>query len=117
MGVVVRFGQGALAVMVCLSLWVWSAAPAAGHGPTAVDTVQHHLAAIAQDGKADSSGPDPIRALHGLGCDALDHDHGQVMPAVGGPHGQAIIDRETWRPPPHPGGPTRLFLIERPPRA
>ena len=127
MGVVTTFGQSALAVLICLSLWVWSATPAAGHAPTAVETDQHapgeHHAGrhkpgtIAEDGHAHGVEEDFHRMLHVLGQNAADHDHGQVMPVLDGPYGQAVIDRETWRPPPHPGGPTRLFLIERPPRA
>ena len=127
MGVVTTFGQGALVVLVCLALWGWSVAPAAGHAPIAVETdthapAEHHTGrpksgAIAEDGHAHGFEEDFRRMLHSLGYDTADHDHGQVMPAVGGPHGQAIIHRETWRPPPHPGGPARLFLIERPPRA
>ncbi|MEM8587412.1 MAG: hypothetical protein AAGG65_05065 [Pseudomonadota bacterium] len=109
-----------------MSLWAWSATPAAGHAPNAVETGDHapgeyrtglhKPAAIAEDGHAHGGEKDLRRMLHVLVQDAVDHDHGQVMPAFGGPYGQAIIHRETWRPPPHPGGPTRFFLIERPPR-
>ena len=117
MGFVRLFGRTAFAVLACLSLWVWSAAPAAGHAPTMVEAAQQEPGTIAGDSRAHGGDDDLHRALQCLGTHAADHDHGQVMPALGDPSGQNAIHRDTWRPPPDRGGPSRPFLIERPPRA
>ena len=116
MGFVSRIARRALAALVCLSLLVWAAAPATSHAPTAFETIQDHRDRHAEHGHAHGFDEDLFRALQGFGPDAADHDHGQAMLALGDPSGQTI-DRDAWRPRPDSGGPSRLFLIERPPRA
>lgn len=110
-------GQKALAALLCLSLLVWSIMPSIAHAQRIADTLQEHAQTIAEHGHSHAVDQDLLWALHGHSHDAVDHDHGHAMAALGDKSDLVPGKRDTWSLRPSRDGPYRLFLIERPPRA
>jgi len=117
MRVLATFGRRAFAALLCLSLVVWSAAPAATHAPTVFETIQDHLEMIADHGHSHGFEEDLYWAMHGHSHDAADHDHSQALAALGDRSLPTSAYRDAWRLRASPGGGHHTFRIERPPRA
>ena len=117
MRVLATLGRQAFAALLCLSLVVWSAAPAATHAPTVFETIQDHLEMIADHGHSHRATEDLYWAMHGHSHDAADHDHSQALLALGDRSHPTSAYRETRRLRASPGGGHYTFRIERPPRA
>lgn len=109
--------QRALAAILCLSLAVWSVMPSVSHAPAMLDTPQEHARMIAEHGHSHGLEEDFFWALHGHGHEVADHDHSPAVVAKGDRSAPFPIVRDVWRIQPSRGGPSRVFRIERPPRA
>lgn len=105
------------AVLLSLSLVVWSSMPSVAHIPTVIETIQDHLEMIADHGHSHGFEEDLYWALHGHGHDAADHDHSQVFLIVG-PKAEPVVNPgEIWKLVAYTNKQSRTFRIERPPRA
>ena len=116
MRAVQRYTQNAMAALLCLSLIFWSLQPNVGHAPTVIETVQEHLQIIAEHGHTHGFEEDLLWAMHGHSHDGADHDHSQmVIPEPENALSLASLsdDRVFGRV---PGGPTKNYGIDRPPR-
>lgn len=111
------FVRQAFAVLLCLSLMVWSVMPTMSHTPTVVETIQDHLEMIADHGHSHGFKEDLYWAMHGHSHDVADHDHNQPFFASGCGSDPVTAHRDAWRLRASPGGSDRRFRIERPPRA
>ncbi len=111
------FAHCALAAVICLSLVVWSLAPSASHVPSVFDVVAEHTDMIADHGHSHGFAEDLVWALHGHSHDVADHDHSQAMLVLGAGSHPPTAYRDSFRLLSSSGGPHRVYLIERPPRA
>ncbi len=112
-----RFGRSALAALLCLSLAVWSIAPSASHIPSVFEVVADPTEMIAEHGHSHGLEEDLYWALHGHSHEVADHDHSQALLALGEGSHPSLGYRDNFRLRPSTGGPHRVYLIERPPRA
>lgn len=110
------FGRRALVALLCLSLVVWFVTPTTSHIPTVFETIQAHQEMIADHGHSHGFGEDLYWAMHGHSHDAADHDHSQAFLALGDKLAPTFDVRDTWRLN-SSGTTSRIFRIERPPRA
>jgi len=110
-------GRQVLAAVICLSVAIWSVLPTATHVPIVLETLQDHAEMIATHGHSHGLAEDLSWALHGHSHDAMDHDHGQAFLAAA--HVSETLDHVTdvWRFHPSPKMASRVFRIDRPPRA
>jgi hypothetical protein len=111
------YGRSALAALLCLSLVIWSLAPSMSHTPSVFDVVADHAEMIAEHGHSHGFEEDLYWALHGHSHDVADHDHSQALLALGASGHPFWGNRDNFRLRPSSGGPHRVYLIERPPRA
>jgi len=111
------FGRSALAALLCLSLAVWSVAPSASHIPSVFEVVADHAEMIAEHGHSHGLEEDLYWAIHGHSHEVADHDHSQAMLVLGASSHPSSGYRDSFRLRPSSGGPHRVYLIERPPRA
>ena len=111
------FGRSALAALICLSLVVWSIALSASHTPSVFDVVADHAEMIVEHGHSHGLEEDLYWALHGHSHDVADHDHSQALLAFGTGSHPTSDYRDSFRLRPSSGGPHRVYLIDRPPRA
>ncbi|MCD1625339.1 MAG: hypothetical protein ACU0B7_12585 [Paracoccaceae bacterium] len=111
------FGRQLLATAICLSLVVWSVLPTLTHVPTVLETLHEHAEMIAAHGHSHGLAEDLAWALHGHSHDAMDHDHNQAVLTAA--HDNALMEHGTdrWRFHPAPDISSRVFRIDRPPRA
>jgi len=110
-------GRQTFAVILCLSLVVWSVMPAATHTPTVFETIQDHLGMVADHGHSHGFEEDLYWAMHGHSHDVADHDHSQALLLLGDRSSPTAAYRDPWRLRAAPGGDHQNFRIERPPRA
>ena len=110
-------GQHVFAAILTVSLALWSVVPAATHAPAVFETIQDHLAMIDDHGHSHGFEEDLYWAMHGHGHDTADHDHSQATLLRATGESPALHDRAAWRFRSVPAGPSRIFRIERPPRA
>ncbi|MEM9629762.1 MAG: hypothetical protein AAGA50_00455 [Pseudomonadota bacterium] len=110
-------GRRLLAALVCLSIAVWTVSPTVAHAPKFLETVQDQLQMIEDHGHSHGEEIDILWAMHGHQHDVADHDHHSVdlIRLAGGP--AAHFGRDDWLITPSDGGPARIYLLERPPRA
>lgn len=112
------FAQSALVAVICLSLVVWSLAPSASHVPSVFEVVAEHAEMIAEHGHSHGLEEDLFWALHGHSHDVADHhDHSQAMLLLNADSHPPSGYRDSFRLRASSGGPHRVYLIERPPRA
>jgi len=111
------YGRKALAALLCLSVFVWSAMPSTTHAPAVFETIQDHLEMIADHGHSHGFEEDLYWAMHGHSHDVADHDHSQALLALDDRNQPTFAFRDAWRPRASPGDGHRTFRIERPPRA
>lgn len=111
------FGRNAFAALLCLSLAIWSVAPAIAHASTLVDTLQEHAQMIADHGHSHGLEEDIAWAAHGHAHDVVDHDHSPAFAVVGDALQVAPRFRDGRRLAAALGDPRRIFRIDRPPRA
>lgn len=118
MGMLRTISHATFALILGLAVALWSVAPSSSHAPVVFETIQDHFEMIETHGHAHGSlSEDVYWAMHGHSHDSADHDH---SPAV-----LALVTRETvvpptrdlWRLRAASAGPSRIFRIERPPRA
>ena len=109
--------RAVLSTLLCLALTVWSVMPSFTHAPDVFETIQDHVAMIADHGHSHGFAEDMYWALHGHSHDAADHDHSQAIPMPGTSSETPTAFSDPLRLRPSPGGPGRIFRIERPPRA
>ena len=112
-----KLGQQALAVVICLSVAVWSILPMATHVPDVLDTLQDHAEMIATHGHSHGLAEDLAWALHGHSHDAMDHDHNQAFLTAAQDSVALDHGADLWRFHPAPDMAYRVFRIDRPPRA
>ncbi|MFN4202638.1 MAG: hypothetical protein ACK4GM_06255 [Tabrizicola sp.] len=112
-----RFGRNALAALLCLSLAIWSVAPGTGHVPSILEVIADHAEMIAEHGHSHGMEEDLLWALHGHSHDVADHDHSQALLAFAAGSHPIFGYRDDFRLHPSTGGPHRIYMIERPPRA
>ena len=112
-----NLGRGAFAALLCLSLAVWSIVPSASHAPNVIETLQKHLEMIAEHGHSHGLEEDLLWAMHGHSHDTADHDHSQAVLALANASEIDTFHLDAWRLHASPLGPSRVFRIERPPRA
>ena len=117
MGNTLAIGRTFFAAMTCFALIVWSVVPSFTHAPTVIETIQDHLEMIESHGHSHGLEEDIYWALHGHGHDVADHDHNQAFLSPGPDAGPFMDVGETWRGLGTARTPSRLFRIERPPRA
>lgn len=111
------FGRSALAALLCLSLAVWSVAPSASHIPSVFEVVADHAEMIAEHGHSHGLEEDLYWAIHGHSHEVADHDHSQALLAFAAGSHPSLGYRDDFRLRPSTGGPHRVYLMERPPRA
>lgn len=106
------------ALVLGLSVALWSVAPAAGHAPIVFETIHDHLETIESHGHAHGSLAEDIYwAMHGHSHDAADHDHSPAILLLVRRTVAVAPVRDAWRFAQAPPAPSRSFRIERPPRA
>ena len=115
------FGTRTLAALVCAALALWSIVPASSHVPKVFEVLAEHAEIAAVHGHSHGLEEDLLEALHGHGHghghEAADHDHSQALLPSGERTHASAVQAGLWRLRASPGGPGRLFRIERPPRA
>ena len=111
------FGRHVLAAMICLSVAVWSVLPTTNHVPTVLETLDEHAQMIASHGHSHGLAEDLAWALHGHSHDAVDHDHSQAVLTATYDDGAMEHGANKWRFHPARDIPSRVFRIDRPPRA
>lgn len=110
-------GKATLAALLCLTLAIWSIAPRASHVPSLLEVVADHAEMIAEHGHSHEFEEDLYWALHGHSHDVTDHDHSQVLLALGALSNAMPGYRDGFRARPASDGGHRAYAIERPPRA
>ncbi|MCR9215238.1 MAG: hypothetical protein NXI13_16090 [Proteobacteria bacterium] len=110
-------GKNGIAVLLCLSLVIWSAIPPVSHMPSVLDTLQEHLEMVEDHGHSHGLEEDLFWALHGHSHDKADHDHSQAFFLLGSESFPTTWYSETWRLKASENGPSPQFRIDRPPRA
>ncbi len=105
------------AALLCLSLAVWSIAPAANHVPSVLGVLADHTDMIAEHGHSHGLEEDLYWALHGHSHDMADHDHSQALLAIGAASYPSWAYPDNFRLRPSSDGPYRVYLLKRPPRA
>jgi hypothetical protein len=103
--------------LLCLSLALWSFLPSSSHAPMAFEILHEHLEEIAAHGHSHGMEDDLYWALHGHSHDRADHDHGQALLAIGDGANSPAAFSDVWRLRSSPDKASRIFRIERPPRA
>ena len=115
------FGTRTLAALVCAALALWSIVPASSHVPKVFEVLAEHAEIAAVHGHSHGLEEDLLEALHGHGHghghEAADHGHSQALLPSGERTRPSAVQSDLWQPTAFPGGPGRLFRIERPPRA
>lgn len=107
----------AIAALLCLTLCLWTVAPGVSHAPKLLETVQDHLEMIADHGHSHGFHEDLLWALHGHGHEAADHDHSHAALLPGARHEPLAVVRPGGPPTAAPETASRVFRIDRPPRA
>jgi hypothetical protein len=110
------FGKHMFAALMCLSIVIWSVVPAGPHTPTVLKVIEDHLQMIADHGHSHGFEEDLFWAAHGHSHEAADHDHNQVLLALGLQTLPEIYSRDTLRARSALDGSHHNFKIERPPR-
>lgn len=110
-------GRMLLGALLCLSLLAWSILPTMSHVPRIAEVLDEHAWMTADHGHSHGLPEDLLRAFHGHGHDAIDHDHSPALPVVASGGEPWPTARDDWRLPTAQAGPQRIFRIERPPRA
>ena len=111
------FGRQMLAGVICLAVVVWTVLPTTSHVPTVLETLQEHAEMIASHGHSHGLAEDLSWALHGHSHDAIDHDHNQAFLAASRDDRAMDHGADRWHFHPAPEIPSRVFRIDRPPRA
>lgn len=111
------FGRHVLTAVICLAVAVWSVLPTANHVPTVLETLDEHAQMIASHGHSHGLAEDLAWALHGHSHDAMDHDHSQAVLTAAYGYGSMEHGADRWLFHPAPDIPSRVFRIDRPPRA
>ncbi|MEM8633157.1 MAG: hypothetical protein AAGF74_18185 [Pseudomonadota bacterium] len=106
----------AASALLTLSLVIWSIAPLASHAPQVIDTIEEHLAMIADHGHSHGFYEDMLWAVHGHSHDAADHDHAQAVLALNSHTAVTVMRRDIWRRAEFSGVSPPRFRIDRPPR-
>ena len=110
--------QAGFALLLALSVALWSVAPAASHAPIVFETIHDHFEMIETHGHAHGSLAEDIYwAMHGHSHDTADHDHSPAVLALAMREMAYPPSRDLRRPQAAETGPTRAFRILRPPRA
>lgn len=117
MGPMRILGRGALPVFLCLALAFWSILPMTGHAPKLIDTLQDHAERVADHGHSHGLEEDIYWSLHGHDHEVGDHDHSPAVLVLAEGVDHDPLHRDHWRLLPPPDDPSRIFRIERPPRA
>ena len=118
MGTLRAIAHAAFALLLALSVAIWSVAPVASHAPVVFETIHDHFEMIETHGHAHGSlAEDVYWAMHGHSHDTADHDHSPAVLTLAMRETAFAPPRDLWRPRVASTGPTRVFRIERPPRA
>lgn len=105
------------ALVMGVSVSLWSVVPASSHAPVIAETIQDHVEMIETHGHAHGNLAEDIYwAMHGHSHDAADHDHSPAVLTLARRGSVIEPTRDLWRLRASPPGPSRSFRIERPPR-
>lgn len=111
-------GKAATAMLLCAAILVWSVTPTTSHVPAVLDLLQEHSEMIADHGHSHGLEEDLAWAMHGHSHDGVDHDHSQAIALAPYTTAQPMeIYKTAWHLSSASVNPSRIYLIERPPRA
>ncbi len=118
MGTLRTISSATSALILGLAIALWSIAPASSHAPVVSEAIEDHFERIETHGHAHGSLAEDIYwAMHGHNHDNADHDHSPAVLALIVRDTAVPPTRDLWRLRASGAGPTRIFRIERPPRA
>ncbi|MFT6530486.1 MAG: hypothetical protein ACJASC_000005 [Limimaricola cinnabarinus] len=110
-------GQTVFAALLGMAILLWSVMPATSHAPALFETIQEHAEMVAEHGHSHGFEEDLYWAMHGHSHDGADHDHSPALLTFSSLSRPFSAVGSIWHLGAVPTGPTRAFLIERPPRA
>ncbi|HBR38743.1 MAG TPA: hypothetical protein DD939_15795 [Sulfitobacter pontiacus] len=111
-------GQAAFAMLLCVAVLLWSVVPTSSHVPAVLDVLQENEQMILDHGHSHGLEEDLAWAMHGHSHDSADHDHSQAVVLAPEPNIRPVeVVRAAWRLSAASANISRVYSIERPPRA
>ncbi|ANK83186.1 MAG: hypothetical protein TEF_00435 [Rhizobiales bacterium NRL2] len=100
-----------------MAIVIWSVLPAVSHAQALLTTQENQLEKAAEHGHSHDLDYDPAHAQHGHGHDAAAHDHSPALLQFGDASSRLPGVRDDRRLTGSPLKPSRMFRIDKPPRA